>query len=127
MSSSVRIRHVIIHNVYTCTSHLTYTRIASFVKINTGDLYVNGWAALGGGGIYFVSLSRMLTDTFLTEMPFSDIAGIEIVDDNERNNADNYVYNMTTNNDCLMELDADHNTSENVLEKSVVIMIHTRI
>ena len=42
-------------------------------------------------------------------MPFSDIVGIEILDNNERNNADNYVYNMSTNNDCLMELDPDHN------------------
>ena len=66
----------------------------------------------------------MITDKFLTEMPFSDIAEIEILDDNERNNADNYVYNMTTNNDCLMELDADHNTLENCTVKSVVIMIH---
>ena len=45
-------------------------------------------------------------------MPFSDIVGIEILDDNERNNAAKYVYNMTTNNNCLMELDADHNTLE---------------
>ena len=52
--------------------------------------------ALGGGGMYFVSLSRMITDTFLTEMPVSDIAGIKILDNNERNNADNYIYNMTT-------------------------------
>ena len=59
----------------------------------------------------------MITDKFLTEMPFSDIAEIEILDDNERNNADNYVYNMTTNNDCLMELDADHNTLENCTVK----------
>ena len=50
---SVGIRHMIIHNAYTCTSHLTYTCIASFVKINTGDLYVNGWAALGGLGNLF--------------------------------------------------------------------------
>ena len=50
---SVRIRHVIIHNAYTCTSHLTYTRIAYFVKIHTGDLYVNGWDALGGLGYLF--------------------------------------------------------------------------
>ena len=50
---SVRIRHVIIHNAYTCTSHLTYTHIAYFVKIHTGDLYVNGWAALGGLGNLF--------------------------------------------------------------------------
>ena len=56
----------------------------------------------------FVSLSHMITDTFLTEIPFSDITGIEI----SRNNANNYVYNMTTNNDCLVELDADHNTLE---------------
>ena len=44
----------------------------------------------------------MITDKFLTEMPFIDIAGIEILDNNEQNNADNYVYNMTTNNDFLM-------------------------
>ena len=61
----------------------------------------------------------MITDRFLTEMPFSDIAEIEILDDNERNNADNYVYNMTTNNDCLMELDADQNTFENCTVKKV--------
>ena len=59
----------------------------------------------------------MITDKFLTEMSFSDIAGIEILDDNERNNADNYVYNMTTNNDCLMELAADQNTLENCTVK----------
>ena len=50
-------------------------------------------------------------------MPFSDIAAIEILDDNEQNNADSYVYNMTTNNDCLMELDADLNTLENCTVK----------
>ena len=57
-------------------------------------------------------------------MPFSDIAGIEILDNDERNNADNYVYNITTNNDYFMELYADHNTLENCTVKSVVIMIH---
>ena len=114
---SVRIRHLIIYNAYTCTSHLTYTRIAYFVKIHTGDLYVNGWAAVGGWKIYFVSLSRMITDKFLTEMSFSDVAEIEILYNNERNNADKYVYNMTTHNDCLMELDADHNTLENCTVK----------
>ena len=60
---SVRIRHVIIHNAYTCTSHLTYKRIAYFVNIHTGDLYVNGW---GGCEIYFVSLSRI---SFLLKWP----------------------------------------------------------
>ena len=50
-------------------------------------------------------------------MPFSDIAGIEILDNNERNNVDNYVYNMTTKNDCLMELDADQNTLKNCTVK----------
>ena len=84
---SVRIRHVIIHNAYTCTSHLTYTRIAYFVKIHTGDLHVNGWAALEGLG----NLYRMITDKLLTEMPFSDIAEIEILGNNKQNNADNYV------------------------------------
>ena len=63
---SVRIRHVIIHNVYACTSHLTYRRMSYFLRIHTGDLYVNGWAALRGWEIYFVSLSRMITDKFLT-------------------------------------------------------------
>ena len=63
-------------------------------------------------------------DKFLTEIPFSDVEEIEILDNNERNNADNYVYNMSTNMDCVMELDPDHNTLENCSVKSVVIMIH---
>ena len=29
------------------------------------------------------------------------------------NNVDNYMYNMSTNNDCLVELDLDHNILEN--------------
>ena len=39
----------------------------------------------------------MTTDKFLTEMPFSDMAGIEILYSNELHNADNDVFNMTTN------------------------------
>ena len=66
----------------------------------------------------------MITDRFLTEMPFSDVAEIEILYNNERNNAYHYVYDMFTNNDCLMALDPDHNTFENCTVKSVVIMIH---
>ena len=37
--------------------------------------------------------------------------------DNEQNNADNYKYNMSTNNDCLVELDPDHNTLQNGIVK----------
>ena len=77
------------------------------------------WIAhpLGGWEIYFVSSSRMITDRFLTEMPFSDVAEIEILYNNERNNAYHYVYDMFTNNDCLMALDPDHNTFENCTVK----------
>ena len=59
----------------------------------------------------------MITDRFLTEMPFSDVAEIEILYNNERNNAYHYVYDMFTNNDCLMALDPDHNTFENCTVK----------
>ena len=73
----------------------------------------------------FLTEPRMITDKFLTEPRMitdkflTDIAVMVILDDNERNNADNCVYNMTTNNDCLMELDADHNTLENCTVKKV--------
>ena len=45
-------------------------------------------------------------------MPFRDVTEFMILD-NEQNNADNYMYNMSTNNDCLVKLDPDHNILEN--------------
>ena len=92
-------RPMIIHNAYTCTSLLTYTRIYSKHRQSLCQ-----WMGClrGGGNIYIVSSFRMITDKVLTEMPFGDVARIEILDNNERNNADNDVYNMSTNNDCLM-------------------------
>ena len=54
----------------------------------------------------------MITDKFLDEMPFRDVTEIMILD-NEQNNANNYMYNMSTNNDCLVALDPDHNILEN--------------
>ena len=50
----------------------------------------------------------MITDNLLDEMPFRDVTEIMIFD-NEHNNADT----MSTNNDCLVELDPDHNILEN--------------
>ena len=50
----------------------------------------------------------MITDKLLDEMPFRDVTKFMILD-NEQNTADNYMYNMSTNYDCLVELDPDHN------------------
>ena len=54
----------------------------------------------------------MITDKLLDEMPFRDVTEIMTLD-NEQNNADNYMYTMSTNNDCLVKLDPDHNILEN--------------
>ena len=54
----------------------------------------------------------MITDKLLDEMPFRDVTEIMILD-NKQNNAANYMYNMSTNNDCLVKLDLDHNILEN--------------
>ena len=40
---------MIFHNDNACTSLLQDTR-TTFTNVNTSDLYVNGWADLGGGG-----------------------------------------------------------------------------
>ena len=77
----VLIRLMIIHNAYTCgpTSLIQYTRIDSFVMINTSDLYdlyVNRWAACWG--IHCVTSFHMITHKLLTEMPFCDVAENEI-------------------------------------------------
>ena len=45
-------------------------------------------------------------------MPFRNVTEFMILD-NEQNNADNYMYNMSTSNYCLLELDPDHNILEN--------------
>ena len=44
-------RPMIFHNNNTCTSLLQDTR-TTFTNVNTSDLYVNGWADLGGLGIF---------------------------------------------------------------------------
>ena len=54
----------------------------------------------------------MITDKLLDEMPFRDVTEFIILD-NEQNNADKYMYNMSTNNDCLVDLDPEHNILEN--------------
>ena len=59
----------------------------------------------------------MITDKLHTEMPFSDVADIATLD-NERGNTINFLNNnMSTNNDCLVELDPDHNTLDNCTVK----------
>ena len=54
----------------------------------------------------------MITDKLLDKMPFRDVTEFMILD-NEQNKAYNYMYNMFTKNDCLVELDSDHNILEN--------------
>ena len=48
-------RPVIFHNDLTCTSLLqyTHTHTQTSISINTNNLYVYGWAALGGGKANF--------------------------------------------------------------------------
>ena len=58
----------------------------------------------------------MITDKLLDEMPFRDVTEFMIID-NEQNNAGNYMYNMSTNNDCLVEFDPDQNMFENGIVK----------
>ena len=50
----------------------------------------------------------MITDKFINEMPFRDVTEITTLD-NEQNNEVNSMYNMSTNNDFLVEIDPDHN------------------
>ena len=55
----------------------------------------------------------MITDIILlTEMPFRDVTEITTLD-NEKHNRVKYMYNISSNNDFLVEIDPDHNTFQN--------------
>ena len=86
-------------------------RIPTFTNVNTSDIYVNGWADLGGWEYSPVTSFLMITNKLLDEMPFRDVTEFMILD-NEQNSADKYMYNMSTNNDCLVEFDPYHNLLE---------------
>ena len=58
----------------------------------------------------------MITDKFLNEMPFRDVTEVTTLD-NEHNNEVNSMYNMSTNNDLLVEIDPDHNIFQNSVVK----------
>ena len=56
----------------------------------------------------------MIMDELITELPFKDIVEIPHLDDNQ--NSSNS-FRMSTNNDFLIEIDTDHNSSPNGVEK----------
>ena len=53
----------------------------------------------------------MITDELITELPFRDVAEIEPLQKNDSYN--DIPYKMSTNNDFLIEIDPDHNTTPN--------------
>ena len=57
----------------------------------------------------------MITDELITELPFRDVAEIEPLQKNDSYN--DIPSKMSTNNDFLIEIDPDHNTSPNGVEK----------
>ena len=61
----------------------------------------------------------MITDKFLNEIPFRDVTEITTLD-NEHNNEVNSKYNMSTNNDLLVEIDPDHNIFQNSVVKKCI-------
>ena len=71
---------------------------------------------LGGGNFFTQTSFLMITDKFLNEMPFRDVTEITTLD-NEHNNEVNSMYNMSTNNDLLVEIDPDHNIFQNSVVK----------
>ena len=58
----------------------------------------------------------MIMDELITEFPFKDIVEIPHLDDNQ-NSSNSIHFTMSTNNDFLIEIDPDHNSSPNGVEK----------
>ena len=58
----------------------------------------------------------MIMDELITELPFKDIVEIPHLDDNQ-NSSNSIHFRMSTNNDFLIEIDPDHNSSPNGVEK----------
>ena len=58
----------------------------------------------------------MIMDELITELPFKDIVEIPNLDDNQNSN-NSIHFRMSTNNDFLIEINPDHNSSPNVVEK----------
>ena len=108
---------MIFHNDLTCTSLLQYTHTHTSTSINTNNLCLWMGYFWRGGDFKTETSFLMITDKFLTEMPFRDVTEITTSD-----NEQNYGVNMSTNNNFLVEIDPDHNTLSSV--KGVVIMIH---
>ena len=55
-------------------------------------------------------------DELITELPFKDVVEIAHLDDNH-NSSNSIHFRMSTNNDFLIEIDPDHNSSPNCVEK----------
>ena len=51
-------------------------------------------------------------DELITELPFKDIVEIPHLDD-DQNSSNSIHFRMSTNNDFLIEIDPDHNSSPN--------------
>ena len=58
----------------------------------------------------------MIMDELITELPFKDIVEIPHLDDNQ-NSSNSIHFRMSSNNDFLIEIDPDHNSSPNGVEK----------
>ena len=67
----------------------------------------------------------MIMDELITELPFKDIVEIPHLDDNQ-NSSNSIHFRMSTNNDFLIEINPDHNSSPKlmVLKNSAHIMTH---
>ena len=63
----------------------------------------------------------MFMDELITELPFNDIVEIPHLDDNQ-NSSNSIYFRMSTKNDFLIEIDPDHNSSPNGVEKTVHIL-----
>ena len=58
----------------------------------------------------------MIMDELITELPFKDIVEIPHLDDNQ-NSSNSIHFRMSTNNYSLIEIDPDHNSTPNDVEK----------
>ena len=58
----------------------------------------------------------MIMDELITELPSKDIVEIPHLDDNQ-NSSNNIHFIMSTNNDFLIQIDPDHNSSSKGVEK----------
>ena len=73
----------------------------------------------GSRGWELVSISyyMMIMDELITELPFKDIVEIPHLDNNQ-NSSNSIHFRMSTNNDFLIEIDPDQNSSPNDVEKN---------